>query len=285
MHKHCAALVVDCVFYTGAEDAAEYRAKRELYIRCADRHCNSQYEFHILLSGTSLFNVEGHIYALKAGDAIIVAPGQYHCGYQASKDFRRFTLGFRPEAGFLETQLRQFSKNENVLFLQQNTLQLCRNIIEQLCNQGAFQMDILRVMCMQLMIHLFREMRLQSPDTAYDSESLDVVRTNIIDCFFSMNAIPMGTEEELARRLNISRRQLNRVLVQHYGMGFREKMLETRMEYAGWLLRTTNYKMSKIASMVGYTADTTFYKAFKNYFSITPRQYRGEIMKSVGENL
>ena len=88
----------------------------------AERHCNAQYEFHIALTGNSLFNVEGNVFSLKAGEAVIVAPGQYHYGYQTSEDFTRFTISFHIEEGFLEKQIQQVCRNEMIITLQQKSL-------------------------------------------------------------------------------------------------------------------------------------------------------------------
>jgi transcriptional regulator GlxA family with amidase domain len=78
--------------------------------------------------------------------------------------------------------------------------------------------------------------------------------------------------------LNLSKRQLNRVLKKHYGMCFREKLCRARMDRAGWLLNTTEMSVSKICEEVGYLSETSFYKAFKRHYKMSPSKYR-EYMK------
>ena len=99
-------------------------------------------------------------------------------------------------------------------------------------------------------------------------------RTDVIDTFFEDNMACYGTEEQLAEALHISKRQLARVLQEHYDMNFRQKLLVTRMDHAGWLLRTTEKSIGEICSIVGYNSETTFFKNFKNHYDVTPLQYR-----------
>ena len=80
--------------------------------------------------------------------------------------------------------------------------------------------------------------------------------------------------EKLAEQLHLSRRQLARVLQQTYGMGFREKLIRTRMDHASWLLRNTQLPVSHIVMKVGYASEAAFFQAFHSRFGTTPRQYR-----------
>ena len=78
----------------------------------------------------------------------------------------------------------------------------------------------------------------------------------------------------LADLLHISRRQLVRILQANYGMNFRQKLQKTRMDYAAWLLATTNRQVSDIGQEVGYSSEAAFFKLFKRAFGMTPKAYR-----------
>ena len=102
-------------------------------------------------------------------------------------------------------------------------------------------------------------------------------RFDKIDNFFEQELAEEATEEVLAKKLNISCRQLNRVLHEYYGMSFRKKLYTARMNSAGWLLRTTNMTVSEICQTVGYMSETSFFKAFRSYYNMTPIQYRKKL--------
>ena len=57
-------------------------------------------------------------------------------------------------------------------------------------------------------------------------------------------------------------------------MTFREKSMRARMDYAAWLLRTTDKCAGEIARLVNYSSEPSFFSAFKRYFGVTPLRYR-----------
>lgn len=82
------------------------------------------------------------------------------------------------------------------------------------------------------------------------------------------------TEEDLAQELNLSKRQLTRVMREIYGTSFREKLIETRLYHALHLLMQTDSSVEKIAFAVGYTSLSGFYSAFKKRFGVPASEYR-----------
>ena len=80
----------------------------------------------------------------------------------------------------------------------------------------------------------------------------------------------------MARQLYLSQRQLARLLQREYGMGYQEKLISARMDYAAMLLRTTDQSVSRIAEQVGYKSEPAFYKSFFRQHGVTPLAYRKE---------
>lgn len=57
------------------------------------------------------------------------------------------------------------------------------------------------------------------------------------------------------------------------GRTFTEILLEKRMDRSVLLLKNTTLSIEEIAAMLGYENQSNFYKAFKGYFGMTPREY------------
>lgn len=53
-------------------------------------------------------------------------------------------------------------------------------------------------------------------------------------------------------------------------------MLKLRMERAKELLENSDIKILDIAERLGYTDNHYFSKAFKNYYDVSPSQYRND---------
>lgn len=239
----------------------------------AGRHCNADYEVHILLSGSCTLEVGNQDIHFVSPKAILIAPGTYHAPHNLSSDFERFCFSFMPTRTDFSQQLFDQIRTSSICTLPPWTLDLCRLILAEMAGGHPFSEDIVRSLFTQLLVIIFRRTHLEFSDHAVPVNTA-TWRTTIIDRFFSPLPNSFGTEDELAAMLNLSRRQLNRVLVQNYGMGYRQKMLRARMEHAGNLLRTTDDKIGQIGAAVGYTAESSFYKAFQSYYNMTPQQYR-----------
>ena len=239
----------------------------------AGRHCNANFEVHVLMSGSCVLEIDNQRVPFRSPSAILIAPNVYHCAHMISPDFKRFSFGFTSHrTDFLESLQVQGGLAKNIP-VQPSTSSLCQIILEEVSAQNSCREDLLRGLFTQLLALLFRGANLDVANTAAPVDTA-AYRTSIIDLFFDPKTEPFGTEDELAAKLNLSRRQLNRVMMQYYGIGFRQKMLAARMEYAGNYLRNTLYSAKEISRLIGYTTETSFHKAFQNFYHMTPQQYR-----------
>ena len=82
------------------------------------------------------------------------------------------------------------------------------------------------------------------------------------------------TIEELAKRLFLSVRELQRYLLENYNRTFIELKNEARMSYAKNKLLYTNLSITKISELIGYSTIEHFTNAFKRYFGLSPLKYR-----------
>ncbi|MBR6020096.1 MAG: AraC family transcriptional regulator [Lachnospiraceae bacterium] len=82
------------------------------------------------------------------------------------------------------------------------------------------------------------------------------------------------TLDSLAALLNLSRRQTERLLQQHYNKTFLQKKKEARMSAACILLQAGDKSIASIAYELGYSSPEHFTHAFKNYYHVAPSAYR-----------
>ena len=85
------------------------------------------------------------------------------------------------------------------------------------------------------------------------------------------------TLEGLAERLSYSPSRLSELIRQRTGRTFSQIVGERRMERAAWLLRNAGLPARDVAELVGYESVSSFYKAFRARYGVTPGAYaRGE---------
>lgn len=109
----------------------------------------------------------------------------------------------------------------------------------------------------------------------WDTESLQYEIESIITKEFSKITI-----HDLANRLHLSIRELQRYLLKNYNKSFNELKTEAKMNYASNKLIYSDIKISKLYEELGYSTPEHFSYAFKKYFNKSPLQYRLENKKS-----
>lgn len=89
------------------------------------------------------------------------------------------------------------------------------------------------------------------------------------------HGIPAAADAGNARReMNLSTKQVNRLLQRHFRTSFKQKLLDTRLEMAKDLLRTTDLPVEQIAGEIGYASPHRFYTLFQKKLGMTPNEYR-----------
>ena len=83
------------------------------------------------------------------------------------------------------------------------------------------------------------------------------------------------TLKEIADHFSYHPNYISTLLHQELGKTFSQIVLEMRMDRAIILLRGTTLSIEEIAAMLGYSNHSNFYKAFKGYYGLTPRDYIG----------
>lgn len=82
------------------------------------------------------------------------------------------------------------------------------------------------------------------------------------------------TIEELSRQYLINTTTLKNVFKAVYSTSIAAHIKEHRMEHAARMLLETNEAIADIANAVGYDSQSKFSSAFKEFYQMTPREYR-----------
>jgi len=95
----------------------------------------------------------------------------------------------------------------------------------------------------------------------------------LIDQFFT-GSFKSGGATDLARALGVSVRQLDRILMDQFGMNFREKLNQTKLNYAIELLSNKTLSIDQVARVLGYSSSTAFGTFVKKETGQTPSLLR-----------
>ena len=78
----------------------------------------------------------------------------------------------------------------------------------------------------------------------------------------------------LADEFKLSKYKICRYFSETYGISLHEYFVKTRLQYAKFLLTSTNITITEIAAKCGFNDNVYFGKVFKKYETFTPQEYR-----------
>lgn len=145
-----------------------------------------------------------------------------------------------------------------------------RSLLEMMVMEYADRKEdtqrILKSMLQTLLLEIARRYRIEKTGTAPKS-----VSEQILD--YMGDHSDVVTLKDIAIHFNYHPNYISALLHRETGRKFTEILLEKRMERAVLLMRNTTLSIEEISVMLGYSNHSNFYKAFKEYYGVTPREY------------
>lgn len=138
-----------------------------------------------------------------------------------------------------------------------------------------------------LLLHELITLIIESSKTRLSDEiyknSFDSSESRIykIEAMINENYSDNLSWELISQKINISTRQISRIIKKQYGCTFKDILTTKRINRAKHLLRNTDKKISDISTEVGYNSEKTFYNAFVSKCGCSPSEYK-KIMRSKG---
>lgn len=169
---------------------------------------------------------------------------------------------------FIEPQTNKYS--DEFIHLSLTKDHVIRTILELMVMEYADRKDdtqrILKSMLRTLLLEIARRYRVERTDIAPKSiaEQMLVYMDDHSD---------VVTLKEIAARFGYHPNYVSTLLHRETGKKFTEILLEKRMERAVLLMKNTMLSIEEISVLLGYSDQSNFYKAFREYYGTTPRDY------------
>lgn len=130
----------------------------------------------------------------------------------------------------------------------------------------------------QLLIYIVRNYEQRSISrTSFTRNNVTESKSIIIEEYFLYEYQSLSLDA-LANKLKLSTRQTQRLLMEYYGKSFQQKKAEARMSVAAILLSDKTRTITSIAEDLGYSSIEHFSSAFRNFYQISPREYRKQLL-------
>ncbi len=169
---------------------------------------------------------------------------------------------------FLAPQINEYS--EDYIQLKFENAFSVRNLLElmivEYANKTSDTQDILRPLTLALLMQVARE------SNRHTREGQEISLAEQIVLYIGEH-IDHCTLSDIGKHFGYHPNYISTILPRDLGKTFSEIVLEQRMERAVRLLKGTSLSIAEISDMLGYSNSSNFYKAFKEYYKKTPREY------------
>ncbi len=250
----------------------------------SEMHTHAYYELIIQTKGQFVVELsDGTQLPLEDGCICLIPPGQYHSIKPGTCDFKKLAIRFhfsqkKKETPSLYAQLHNVVQRFNqcyVLKEQYDLQSVILSIKEEFANERLARKLYLNALLTQFFLLFLRNLCINTPAKKTQSSADErEARRFIIEEYLDENCSKSITQEDLAKHLNLSLRQLSRVLESSFSTTFRQLLIEIRMNRAAQLLRQTELSVEEVAYAVGYCSLSGFCYTFRKVYGLTASNYR-----------
>ena len=262
---------------------------REARYLSTQDHVHDYIELVYLLQGTCLEYIGGTEFEMQQGDLFLLAPGTSHHTSSCRDDSLLFYIVVRRstfEHAFLSLLSSDdalsvfFSEivykgvvNRYYLFHTGENRTMER-IVYSMNQRSGYDEEIYKrrlkllfeFMCLEIVQHHLADLHTRTTRSkAFDIVSLlTYINENLSDV----------TVENVSSHFGYSRRHMERLIKSATGRTFSDFIMRVKMRHAKSLLNNPNLSIHDVAESSGFSNDSSFYRAFKRIYGITPSAFR-----------
>ncbi len=253
-------------------------------------HKHPDCEFWYVESGTVYETVEKQCYRLGENDLILIPPMHTHFQKIGKNEDTSGHYNFRFLVRTPKRCVPQSAQAQAVqkaaIHLQQTRIlhdtdgvidMYLRQITTEIYRKQAGYVQVIRTLSSLILTEVFRLLGDKISKEIFPMEELryhGYEKTGIDEFFRRKFYLPDVRITDLAQDMQVSTRQVNRILYKMFGMSFTQKLREQRLQYAAMLLKDSDMTMAEISQRSGFRSYPYFETCFLREYRITPTEYR-----------
>lgn len=238
-------------------------------------HTHPFTELFYVVDGKGEFNIQGQRFPVKPNDFVIINPQVEHTELSSPDEpLEYIVLGIN---GLSFSNLTPVSEGGhpfsffNLRDEQKDILRYLNAMVQEATTQSMSY----ELVCHNLLeILLIKILRHQHFDLEVGKQSKATKDISFIKHYLETYYHESIQLEDLASMTHLSRFYISHSFKKEIGMSPMEYLIAIRIKESKILLRTTNYSISQVADIVGFTTPTYFSKQFRKSTGISPTDYR-----------
>ncbi|MCX7714533.1 MAG: AraC family transcriptional regulator [Clostridia bacterium] len=265
-------------FKIGSVNVCVLNCKHEFFKESFPNHMHRYYELHYTLGGKGILVLDNEIYPIQSNVVYMTGPNVYHEQITDPNHLLEeycLSIELIKAKGIKKDGMSQSLLNTTFWIGadKTNIKQLFEEILSELSNKRIGYQYMIQNKIEQILLSMVRNYQAGDEKFFKTPAILDDKRiiTTENAFFFEYKTI---TLKNLAERLKLSERQVERFVRERYGKSFVKVRTESRLNRAKILLLSTNESISQISEKVGFCNGYYFSKLFNQQFQISPHEFR-----------
>lgn len=245
-----------------------------------DTSYSKHYDMHkiyYVCDGEATLETENGSFKLKKGVLGFVGYNKMSRIVNMSENFKRVVISvfkINKNSDMIFDLIDKEISQKNIYPLTENFKNCIEYIIDYMENEYANYITAIEYMMIPLLYEFFNIAKLEF-NFAYkniQNESND--KTAKVRKYIEKNISRKITAQEIADYMNLSLRQLNRILNASQGWSVKYQIDAIKYNMAKQLLINTKLNLIEISSKLGFANEHSFITFFKRISGVTPKQYR-----------
>lgn len=257
----------------------------EHYTNKVESHAHDYYEFYFFLEGNVSIYIDGTVYPLKYGDIVVVPPQiKHHAVIHDTKlPYRRFVFWISEDyCNQLMTQSASYGyllqhvqvtkhyifHNDIITFnaIQYKIFQMIEEIQFKRFGKEAKIPLLVNDFLLQLNRMIYEQ---QNPNREKEGQNLYQTLIDYIDEHLDEDL----SLDMLAGKFYVSKYYIAHLFKEKMGLSIHQYILKKRMQASKEAI-LGNARISEIYTRYGFKDYSSFYRAFRKEFGVSPKEYR-----------
>lgn len=261
----------------------------DIKINTIEPHYHTNYEIYFFLEGKVKYSVNDKLYELKQGDIIIIPPNIVHnpSFIDENYSYRRFVLWLSKDfiemlSGFFENIefVFNYAKDNQIYlhhleYIQFNDLFSCLLELWQEYNENQIFKDttiinhiITALLKINRIVYNSSNLITDTPKKGLHALIFDYINKNITEDL---------TLETIARHFFVSKYYISHIFKDNLGISLHQYIIKKRLFVCKSAI-ATGEPITAVAEKFGFADYTSFYRAFKKEYGISPKDYQKEVL-------